>query len=366
MQLTAAPAASAAAAPLARAAAPRARTTAPRRAGAAAPRRAALAAAPAAAAAPRRAAAPRAAAAAFDAALIFDCDGVIVETEELHRLAYNAAFATFGATVAGAPVDWTVPYYDKLQNTVGGGKPKMRHHFAEHGWPDTTAGPLAEAAGGAAPAPEAMHDRDALIDALQDEKTRVYKGIVLEHAVARPGVVALMDEALATPRLAVAICSAATRGGFETVVASALGPERLAKFDLILAGDDVDRKKPDPLIYNLASQRLGVSPSACLVIEDSMVGLRAAVGAGMRCVITPTASTEDQPFCAEGALAVVPALAGDLYRVAVGDLFVADGATGAWAVNEDIADAPGVEPCAVDYDSDDVAWQANPFAGTAM
>jgi HAD superfamily hydrolase (TIGR01509 family) len=365
MQRTA-PAASAAV-PLARAAAPRARAAAPRRAPAAAPRHAALAgsAAPPAAA-PRRAAALRAAAAAFDAALIFDCDGVIVETEELHRLAYNAAFAAFGATVAGAPVDWTVPYYDKLQNTVGGGKPKMRHHFAEHGWPATTAGPLAEAAGGAAPAPEAIKDRDALIDALQDKKTEVYKGIVLEHAVARPGVVALMDEALATPRLAVAICSAATRGGFETVVASALGPQRLAKFDLILAGDDVDRKKPDPLIYNLASQRLGVSPSACLVIEDSMVGLRAAVGAGMRCVITPTASTEDQPFCAEGALAVVPALAGDLYRVAVSDLFVADGATGAWAVNEDIADAPGVEPCAVDYDSDDVAWQANPFAGTAM
>ena len=33
---------------------------------------------------------------AFDAALLFDCDGVLVETEELHRLAYNEAFAAFG------------------------------------------------------------------------------------------------------------------------------------------------------------------------------------------------------------------------------------------------------------------------------
>lgn len=45
------------------------------------------------------------------------------------------------------------------------------------------------------------------------------------------------------------------------------------------------------------------------------VGLRAATGAGMRCVITPTSSTEDQPFCEEGAAAVVPQLAGAGYRV---------------------------------------------------
>jgi len=40
-------------------------------------------------------------------------------------------------------VEWTVPYYDKLQNTVGGGKPKMRWHFGQVGWPTyaTGAGP---------------------------------------------------------------------------------------------------------------------------------------------------------------------------------------------------------------------------------
>lgn len=49
-------------------------------------------------------------------------------------------------------------------------------------------------------------------------------------------------------------------------------PERLARFDLILAGDDVKNKKPDPEIYNAARARLGVDPARCLVIEDSMVG----------------------------------------------------------------------------------------------
>eukprot|EP00959_Pyramimonas_sp_CCMP1952_P373897 7830316-Pyramimonas_sp.AAC.2 len=69
-------------------------------------------------------------------ALLFDCDGVIVETEELHRLAYNGAFKKFQLTVAalgrfhltpkGEPVEWTVDYYEVLANTVGGGKPKMK------------------------------------------------------------------------------------------------------------------------------------------------------------------------------------------------------------------------------------------------
>ena len=51
-------------------------------------------------------------------ALLFDCDGVIVETEELHRLAYNAAFEKFALRLPdGSPVVWDVHYYDILQNT---------------------------------------------------------------------------------------------------------------------------------------------------------------------------------------------------------------------------------------------------------
>ena len=45
--------------------------------------------------------------------------------EELHRRAYNASFEHFGLTIDGAPVVWSVEYYDVLANTVGGGKPKM-------------------------------------------------------------------------------------------------------------------------------------------------------------------------------------------------------------------------------------------------
>lgn len=50
-------------------------------------------------------------------ALLFDCDGVIIETEELHRLAYNAAFKEFRLKIEDEPVEWSVAYYDILQNT---------------------------------------------------------------------------------------------------------------------------------------------------------------------------------------------------------------------------------------------------------
>lgn len=46
-------------------------------------------------------------------ALLFDCDGVILETEEFHRLAYNAAFKAAKLTIDGKSVEWSVEYYGK-------------------------------------------------------------------------------------------------------------------------------------------------------------------------------------------------------------------------------------------------------------
>mmetsp|Transcript_20029 Transcript_20029/g.60876 ORF Transcript_20029/g.60876 Transcript_20029/m.60876 type:complete len:305 (-) Transcript_20029:182-1096(-) len=243
--------------------------------------------------------------AAYTAALLFDCDGVIVETEELHRRAYNAAFEEFGLVVNDEPVVWDIQYYDKLQNTVGGGKPKMRWHFMETcggRWPTCTRRDAGRT-------PSTEEEGMALIDNLQDAKTEFYKKIVDEAAEARPGVLELMDAAIATPGLAVGICSAATRAGFDRVVNAIVGKERLAMLDCIIAGDDVDRKKPDPMIYNIAAERLGVPNHKCIVIEDSMVGLRAAVSAGMKCLITYTPSTASEDFYGEGAAAKVPELA---------------------------------------------------------
>lgn len=72
------------------------------------------------------------------------------------RRAYNGAFEAFGLTVKGVPCDWPTKYYDLLQNTVAGGKGKMKYHFNNNGWEIATRD-----------GPVAVSDRDALVDALQ-------------------------------------------------------------------------------------------------------------------------------------------------------------------------------------------------------
>jgi len=240
-------------------------------------------------------------AANYDYALLFDCDGVILETEELHRLAYNAAFDAASLTIDGKPVEWTVEYYDILQNTVGGGKGKMRYHFRNY----TGQFPMV----GEDAAPSTTEDEESLVDKLQAHKTEIYKDLIAEKAVARPGVLELMDEALADPSIAVGVCSASTKAAVTKVLDVTLGAERRDKLNVCILGDDVSRLKPDPMIYNTAAERLGMAKDKCVVVEDSMVGLRAAKGAGMKCVITYTSSTAQEDFYGEGADAKVPDLA---------------------------------------------------------
>lgn len=63
-------------------------------------------------------------------ALIFDCDGVILESEHLHRQAYNDAFSHFNVCCTPSqPLIWDPEFYDVLQNQIGGGKPKMRWYI---------------------------------------------------------------------------------------------------------------------------------------------------------------------------------------------------------------------------------------------
>jgi len=239
----------------------------------------------------------------FEYALIFDCDGVIIETEELHRLAYNAAFKAAGLQIDGEPVEWSVAYYDVLVNTVGGGKGKMFYHFRN----TTGAFPMSE--DGSKQAPETPDEQQALIDSLQDNKTELYKSLIEEKAVPRPGVIELMDAAIADPKVAVGVCSASTKAAVTKVLAVTLGEERRNKLDVCILGDDVSRLKPDPLIYATAAERLQIDPKRCVVVEDSLIGLKSAKGAGMKCLITYTKGTSKEDFYANGADAKVPEIA---------------------------------------------------------
>ncbi len=61
-------------------------------------------------------------------------------------------------------------------------------------------------------------------------------------------------------------------------------------------GDEVLRTKPDPEVYRLALERLGVSGSEALAIEDSPAGCQAAVAAGMVAIAVPSKMTEGMDF----------------------------------------------------------------------
>ncbi|EFJ44392.1 hypothetical protein VOLCADRAFT_109931 [Volvox carteri f. nagariensis] len=245
-------------------------------------------------------------------ALIFDCDGVILESEDLHRRAYNATFKHFKVKCGGEQgyVDWDESFYDMLQNTVGGGKPKMRWFFKRNGWPTSSV------LDGRVPASEEEQAR--LVDTLQDWKTEKYQQMIGSGEVEpRPGVLRLMDEARAAG-LKLAVCSAATKSSVVFTLKNLLGEGRFQGLDCFLAGDDVDKKKPDPKIYKVAAERLGLDPAECVVVEDSMIGLQAATGAGMRCIITYTPSTKSQAF--PGAERIVCELGGYPAMVTVKEL----------------------------------------------
>jgi len=55
-------------------------------------------------------------------------------------------------------------------------------------------------------------------------------------------------------------------------------------FDAHVSGNDITKSKPDPQIFLMASQRLGIIPEKCLVVEDARSGVEAALAAGMRVV----------------------------------------------------------------------------------
>lgn len=93
-----------------------------------------------------------------------------------------------------------------------------------------------------------------------------------------PGVKSLIDE-LKLSGIKVALASSSKNA--QTVI-QLLQIEDV--FDVVVDGNMVVKSKPDPEIFLLAAQRLGVEPSCCVVFEDAEAGVEAALAAGMKCV----------------------------------------------------------------------------------
>jgi HAD superfamily hydrolase (TIGR01509 family) len=208
-------------------------------------------------------------------ALIFDCDGVLADTErDGHRPAFNETFAE-----VGLPVRWSEQEYgEKLK--IGGGKERMASLLIDD---------FVQANG--LPA-DAEGQRELLAD-WHRRKTSRYKAMVEAGRLpGRPGIARIVDEA-PDAGWTLAVASTSAEESVRAVLEHAVGDEYAAKF-AVFAGDIVPAKKPDPAIYLLALERLSIEPDDAIVIEDSRNGLLAAVGAGLRCVVTVSSYTADE------------------------------------------------------------------------
>lgn len=212
-------------------------------------------------------------------AVVFDVDGTLVDSErDGHRVAFNAAFSA-----AGLPYEWDVEAYGRLLE-ITGGRRRIATFLREQGHGEDEA--------------------DELAAALHADKTARFRSIVEQGAIPpRPGVHALLTE-LADCGLTLAVATTGTRAWVEPLLNTLFGT---VDFACVVTGTEVPTLKPDPSVYLHALERLGVDQDQAIAVEDSLNGLRAARGAGMRCLVVTNDYTSGQDFT--GALDVLDGFA---------------------------------------------------------
>lgn len=136
----------------------------------------------------------------------------------------------------------------------------------------------------------------AAADALLARSQALYLAVVETGVPHRPGVVALLEWLRATglPR---AVATSTRRPLAQRKLAAA---GLLDYFEVVCTSSDVARPKPAPDVYRLAAQRLGVAPAHCLALEDSPIGVRAVLAAGMTAIQVPDLLVPDAEVCALG------------------------------------------------------------------
>ncbi len=213
-------------------------------------------------------------------ALIFDVDGTLAETEEVHRKAFNRAFAD-----AGLSWRWSRERYRELL-AVSGGKERIRQYIGES-------------------CPELLERKDLAewIAGLHQSKTGHYAAMMAGgEAELRPGVERLIREAHdAGMRLAIATTT--TRANITALFDATLGHEALDWFEVIGSATEAPVKKPDPSVYLWVLERLGLPGDACLALEDTRNGVLAAKAAGIPVLVTESFYSQGEDFT--GALAVL-------------------------------------------------------------
>jgi HAD superfamily hydrolase (TIGR01509 family) len=172
-----------------------------------------------------------------------------------------------------------VERYGVLLET-GGGKERMTRHWNEAGWPPFLSEPS---------------ERQDKVLELHLRKTDLFADMINAGAVPlRSGVSRLVDEAISNG-ISLAVCSTSNVKAVTNLLNTLLGEARAAEFE-VFAGDMVKHKKPEPDVYNMAVSEMNLDMRKCVIIEDSAIGLAAAVAAGIPCLVTKSSYTKDEDF----------------------------------------------------------------------
>ncbi|HET9870195.1 MAG TPA: HAD family hydrolase, partial [bacterium] len=197
-------------------------------------------------------------------ALIFDFDGLILDTEMPDFSAWRETYADYGLEF---PLDrWALRV-----GTVASLFDPYAH--------------LESSLGRALPRDEVLR------------RQRAPNLELVAREVPRPGVVEYLDDAYRM-KLRVAVASSSTQAW----VVGHLSRLGLADyFHSIRCRDDVAKVKPDPELYELTLETLGIAPSQALAFEDSHNGIKAAKAAGIFCVAVPNDLTRRLDLDSAGA-----------------------------------------------------------------
>jgi HAD superfamily hydrolase (TIGR01509 family) len=208
-------------------------------------------------------------------AVVFDLDGTLVQTERLKALSYGrAAFALTGEAEAEERA------IQAFKAVVGMARSEVASHIVESAGLEEAAAARMQETG-----------TDVPWQAFLQVRLAIYAEMMADAEVLRQNQWPESVAVLKTARRLGCDTALATASSCPTVRHILEVLELDGEFDFVATGDDVEHNKPAPEIYELVARELDRPPSECLCVEDSLVGLRAAVAAGMWCIAATTEFT---------------------------------------------------------------------------
>ncbi|GAB4520527.1 MAG: HAD family hydrolase [Anaerolineae bacterium] len=210
-------------------------------------------------------------------AMIFDLDGTLVQTERLKAISYAQAVQELCPfTVTEGEV------LEYFKNVVGLSRQEVAEALVEHYQLAAHLQPRLAELG-----------VSTLWQGFIQIRLRYYEALIADPEVLRQSIWPHNVELLRRARQTTCRTALATMSHCLQVqyILGVLGFNDL--FDFVATRDDVEHGKPDPEIYQLIARQFHIVPEECLVIEDSLAGVQAAVAAGMQVIAVTTPFTRD-------------------------------------------------------------------------